>query len=401
MRCFIQMTLLTLISLSMAKKKLKRILVLILIDLVVLANFISPTNNIEKFSNLSVAFAQGGSYHVYLPLVFKSPFTTSSYYMNHSEVDFNPPELGQADAVNYLQAIQSGDRIITILAWGQPCKYSDTEWGAYEYTETCHRISNIQIDIQNYISGFCAQLQNIRPGGSGQYCGYNYNTQQVPVIIGLGVDNCIGGINCANPPGSPSNAVTYEHGQAWGTIVQSINSYVISHGYGYQIFVVGAMDIEAPWNTYTNTKTWLDGYKDTCWRNFYNYGTCDCPDGYQPYAPFARDWSYDRIHEVSQRGLPVKYPLPEIYHTDGIDARRWQGLSLWGYLNGYSKITFQELLTQSRACSQTQNCNLYNTLNTPIMAIQQMREALDSDWRTADGLVPYSRSTDMTWYPRP
>jgi len=34
-----------------------------------------------------------------------------------------------------------------------------------------------------------------------------------------------------------------------------------------------------------------------------------------------------------------------------------------------------------------------------MMAIQQMREALDSDWRTANGLVPNSRSTDMMWYP--
>jgi len=319
--------------------------------------------------------------------------------MNGSLPDFNPPVVGQADAENYLSAIQSGERIIIILDWGQPCKYSDTEWGAYMHTGICHSKTEIKANIFNYISGFCAKLQQLSPGGPGQNCGYRYNSQAVPVIIGLGVNNCIGGFDCANPPGSPSNAVTYDHGWEWGAMVQSIDTDVINYGFAYQVFIVGAMDIEAPWNTYINTKAWLDGYKDTSWRNFYNYGTCDCPDGYQPYAPFARDWSYDRIHEVSQRGLPVKYPLPEIYHTNGIDARRWQGLSLWGYLNGYPKITFQELLTQSNACSQTQNCNLYNTQNTPMMAIQQMREALDSDWRTANGLVPNSRSTDMMWYP--
>lgn len=384
----------------MANKKLTNVIFgLILIGLVILASLVSPTDIIEKSSNPSVAFAQGGGYHNYLPLVIKSPFTTSSYYMNGSLPDFNPPVVGQADAENYLRAIQSGERIIIVLDWGQPCKYSDTEWGAYMHTGICHSKTEIKAHIFNYIGGFCAKLQNLVPGGPGQNCGYRYNTQAVPVIIGLGVNNCIGGLDCANPPGSPSNAVTYDHGREWGAMVQSIDTDVINYGFAYQVFIVGAMDIEAPWNTYTNTKAWLDGYKDTCWRNFYNYGTCDCPDGYQPYAPFARDWSYDRIHEVSQRGLPVKYPLPEIYHTDGIDARRWQGLSLWGYLNGYSKITFQELLTQARACSQTQNCDLYNTLNTPIMAIQQMREALDADWRTANGLVSNSRSTDMMWYP--
>jgi hypothetical protein len=168
------------------------ILVFIFFTSLVLITRISKDSQIAENEENNTAHAQGGGYHLYLPLIIRSPFTTSSYYMNHSEADFNPPELGQTDAVNYLQAIQSGDRIITILAWGQPCKYSDTEWGAYEYTDTCYRVSNIQIDIQNYISGFCAQLQNIRPGGSGQYCGYSYNTQQVPVIIGLGVDNCIG-----------------------------------------------------------------------------------------------------------------------------------------------------------------------------------------------------------------
>ena len=100
-----------------------------------------------------------------------------------------------------------------------------------------------------------------------------------------------------------------------------------------------------------------------------------------------------------QRLNPLSFLLS--HFSNGIVARRWQGLSLWGYLNGYSKITFQELLTQSRACSQTQNCDTYNTLNTPMMAFQQLREAIDSDLRTADGLAPYSRSTDMTWYPRP
>jgi len=198
------------------------------------------------------------------------------------------------------------------------------------HTGICHSKTEIKANIFNYISGFCAKLQQLSPGGPGQNCGYRYNSQAVPVIIGLGVNNCIGGFDCANPPGSPSNAVTYDHGWEWGAMVQSIDTDVINYGFAYQVFIVGAMDIEAPWNTYINTKAWLDGYKDTSWRNFYNYGTCDCPDGYQPYAPFARDWSYDRIHEVSQRGLPVKYPLPEIYHTNGIDARRWQGLSLWG-----------------------------------------------------------------------
>jgi hypothetical protein len=185
-------------------------------------------------------------------------------------------------------------------------------------------------------------------------------------------------------------------------MVQSINNFTLSQGYAYQVFIAGAMDIEAPWNTYTNTKAWLDGYKNTSSTNFYNYGTCDCPDGYHPSEPFHRDWSYDRIHEVSSpRGLPVKHALPQIYHTDGIDARRWQGLSKWAVINGYSRMTFQELLTQSGACAQKANCASSYTDNAPMSAIDQMRKALDADPQTAGGLVSYSRSTDISWYPNP
>ncbi len=346
-----------------------------------------------------VAIAQGGGTHIYFPLVITSPLATASHYMNMSEPDFDPYTLGEEDAQYQQQVIEAGNRIIFILAWGQPCKISSNTWGAYSYDSSCHAISEIQINIENYLDGYCARMDGIRSGDSGQYCGYRYNTQAVPVIIGFGVDNCIGGEGCSNPPGSPSNAVTYEHGQAWGQMVQAIADFVANRGYSYQVFIVGAMDIEAPWNTYTNTKAWLDGYKNTSYRNFYNYGTCDCPDGYQPYAPFSRDWNYGRIHEVSYRGLPIKYALPEIYHTSGIDARRWQGLSKWAVINGYGKMTFQELLTEFGACDQVLGC--LGIDNKPIDAAIQVISALDADPQTAGGLVTYARFTDISWYPRP
>lgn len=164
------------------------------------------------------------------------------------------------------------------------------------------------------------------------------------------------------------------------------------------------MDIEGAWNTYTNTKSWLDGYKAVSSRSFYNYGDCNCPEVYSPInndhiGPplFQRDWSYNRIHEVSYRGIPLKYPLPQIYHTTGSDARKWQGLSKWAVVNGYGKIIFGELLTTYGRCLQGANCTGID--NTPQMALTQMLQALNADPDTAGGLAPNVRSTDINRYP--
>ncbi len=357
--------------------------------------------------NPESALAQGGAgTRLYLPIIMKFPYPAKSHYMNTSEWDFDPYTIGQADAQEHQPVIQSGQQLIVVLAWGQPCKYSSTIWGAYAYDATCHQLSELQTYIQEYLDGYCARMQSLRPGGSGQYCGYRYNVTAVPVIIVLGVDNCIGGPGCSNPDNASSNAVTYEHGQAWGTVVQSVGTFVANRGYSYQIFITGAMDIEGAWNTYTNTKAWLDGYKTTSSRNFYDYGDCNCPEGYSPgnndyIGPplFRRDWSYNRIHEVSYRGIPIKYPLPQIYHTDGSDARKWQGLSKWAVVNGYGKMIFRELLTEAGACAQGLSCTGID--NGPMQAILQVQQALNADSQTAGGLSTSVRSADINWYPRP
>jgi hypothetical protein len=351
------------------------------------------------------ASAGGAGTRVFLPVKMKSPavaIVANSYYMHVSAPEFSPVSLGQSDAQEHQPVIESGKRLIFTLDWGQPCKTSSEVWGAYANDDlnTCHPMSELQTLIQNNLDSYCAKMQSIKPGGSGQNCGYRYNPQAAPLIIALGVNNCAGGQYCLNADTDPSNAVTYGHGQAWGAMVQNIATFALSRGFTYQVFIAGAMDIEGEWNTYVSTKSWLDGYKNKSSRNLYNYGNCDCPDGYQPFAPFHRDRDYNKIHEVASRGgSHLFYPLPEIYHTDGIDARRWQGVSKWAVINGYSKMTFRELLTQSGACAQGLNCP--GTNNGPMDAIIQMRQALDADPRTTGGLIADVRSSDISWYPRP
>lgn len=142
-----------------------------------------------------------------------------------------------------------------------------------------------------------SKMQYLRPGASGQNCGYRYNPTSAPVIFAFGPNNC-GSLYC-DPTNTP-NTVNYANGQAWGALVENVTGFVVSRGYSYQIFVAGAMDIEGSWNTYVNTRAWLNGLLNTApYKPFYNYGNCDCPNTYNPNGLFHHDWNYSRTYEVS------------------------------------------------------------------------------------------------------
>lgn len=345
-----------------------------------------------------IALAQGGGTRVYLPLIMKYPSPIKSHYMIISKPNFNPYALGQMDAQEHQPIIQSGNRIVFVLGFGQPCKVGGVE-GAYSYDENsiCHSISEFETHVKNYLDGYCAKMQAIRPGGSGQNCGYRYSTTSVPVFFTFGPVNC-GSLAC-NPNNTP-NTVTYSNGQAWGTLVSTISSYALTRGYAYQILVAGAMDIEGDWNTYANTKNWINGFKNTApFKPVYNYGNCGCPDAYQPGGPFFHDWDYNKIHEVSFRATIGSDVIPQIYHTNGVDARRWQGVSKWAANNGFGKAIFRQLLTTLGRCAQGANCAGIN--NSPANAIDQINQALNADAQTANGLATDVRSTDIENYPFP
>lgn len=228
----------------------------------------------------------------------------------------------------------------------------------------------------------------------------------------MGIDNCAGGTDCANADSNPSNQVNAGHAQQWAATLNSVASYISAHGYGYQIRVAGAMDIEGAWNTYASTNAWVTAFvaADPSLR-FYNYGDCNAPEGYSAgnnnvIGPpiFPRDWSYDRIHRVSVRASSLTYPLPQIYHNSGGDARKWQGLSKWATLNPgggpYGKIIFPGLLTESNR-TYLQGAACAGICSLPSEAISQMNAALNADSATANGLSVSLTSTDIMFYPFP
>jgi hypothetical protein len=379
----------------MGQRKHIVILVFIFFASLVLIIRISKDSQIAGKGENNIAHAQGGGYHIDLPLVMKIVSTTSHYWVISSP-DFNPYSLGQAGAQEHQPVIQSGNRIIFLVSLGQPCQ-TGGDYGSYSYDQQniCHTTGEFLTHIENFLDGYCTKMHSLRPGASGQNCGYRYNPTAAPVIFAFGPNNC-GSLYC--DPNNTPNTVTYANGQAWGALVENVTGFVISRGYSYQIFVAGAMDIEGSWNTYANTRAWLNGLLNTApYKPFYNYGTCDCSDTYNPYGLFHHDWNYSRTFEVSFSIGFLGDVIPEIYHTNGVNATRWQGVSKWAVNNGFGRAVFNQLLTEYGACTQTQNCSGID--NTPINAFDQMLQALNADPQTADGLSEDFRLTDIKWYP--
>lgn len=354
-------------------------------------------------------------YRLSLPVLAKKSYgiVPKSYYMTVEKAGFQPGSLGQQAAIDNRPILVNGDKVLFVLAWGQPCKYTSSPlvYGAYAYQGSCKPLSSFESHIKNFIDGYCGQLQAIQPGSGTQHCGYQYNAI-TPVTIALGVDNCAGGLDCANLDNNPSNQVNAGHAQQWAAVVNSVATYLNTQGYNYQVRVAGAMDIEGAWNTYNSTSPWVSAFVAAAPSlRLYNYGDCNAPEGYSSgnnnvIGPpiFPRDWSYDRLHYVSVRASGLTNPLPQIYHNSGSDARKWQGLSKWATLNpgggAYGKIVFPGLLTESnRTLLQGAPCN--GICNLPTEATLQMSVTLNSDAATANGLATPLSNTDILFYPWP
>jgi hypothetical protein len=240
-------------------KRIKLTSILITISITYL--FLMSQSNLNQLSaekNFSISTkAEGAGTTNFLPFIKNYQRVTTSHYWVLSDPNFYPYVLGQADALEHQPIIQNGNRIIFLISFGQPCQTA-SGYGAYSYDQynNCHSTDEFLIYLQNFIDGYCMKMQSIRPGASGQNCGYRYNPTAVPVIFAFGPNNC-GSYNC--DPNNYPNTVTYTNGQAWGTLIENINGYVVNHGYSYQIFIAGAMDIEGSFNTYAILKVGLMG----------------------------------------------------------------------------------------------------------------------------------------------
>ncbi|MHB8449829.1 MAG: hypothetical protein ACYDAQ_05160 [Mycobacteriales bacterium] len=158
--------------------------------------------------------------------------------------------------------------------------------------------------------------------------------------------------------------VSYSTGQDWGGVVNAVLNKVDSAGYGSQVSVAGADDIEDAFAGPTPTLDWVSGYSAVAQVGYADFGDAGgCP----PVGGCLNGWTPQDVYQVAWGSNDADFPTPEIYNSS-------TG-SEWAYLSanvGY--IVFFAPLSQYLACQQ-QSDPCTGTDFTP----SQSWSTLDSD----------------------
>jgi hypothetical protein len=187
--------------------------------------------------------------------------------------------------------------------------------------------------------------------------------------------------------------VTFNHGEAWAQMVQNMAAWVISQGYAAQVDIAGGTDIEPPYNSFSATSSWVNGYASAASsRYLYNIGAADgCP----PSGSCLNGWTLENLWFVSWGAVP-SLPLPQIYNET--NAKQWQNLSLYGFQHHSQNIIISGAVTEQGACSQAPNDPTCKpTPFTPAQGWQSLSDTLNHDQSTVQ-ILPWS--TDIRWLDR-
>lgn len=193
------------------------------------------------------------------------------------------------------------------------------------------------------------------------------------------------------------------HGRQWASYVSDLTTIVNQNANTVgRIRIDGAMDIEFPRNTKSNTRAWVDGFDPGPESDFINFGSCDsCPWSQHPNWSPANGWTIEDIYYVSSRVSPsgsLSWAFPEIYATNGEHSDQWYRISLYGATTYGRPLFFRGVLTQYYACQDNNNwqsCANAGTINTPTQGWTQLWQALEGDSLTSMG-GPIE-SSDIRW----
>jgi hypothetical protein len=280
-----------------------------------------------------------------------APVATTSRYMKTTDTTVLYNEgcaAGRASQTGYV-----------VLDFGQPA-YVGGSYGTYIFNNTFRSTSQIEAAAKSFAKGY-----------------WNCSSSTPWVIVSVGTTNY-------------HNATGWSHGKAWAAMVSDFGSWVNASGYGSQVAVAGASDLELDWNTPATTRAWVNGFIAAgTGASYLNYGdAAGCP----PYGSCNNGWTQEDVYYVSWGASPA-WPLPEIYTTNGSMASEWYRMVLYGSTAHGSRMAIMAPMTQYQACLDNGGCN-NGTNNTPSQAWNQLMSKLNADSRTSQQ-VPYT--TDITW----
>ena len=297
-----------------------------------------------------------------------APLYSTSYYMltvNTTTLYNMGCKIGQGDSV------KPGSRdTVVVLDFGSPKKVG-SEYGADLFWMGPVSISQISAAVKSFGQGY---FNCVTPDLSSQ------------VYVAIGTTNYHTDI---------SNATDFfNHGAAWASMVNNINTWFINQGYSRQVIAVGADDIELSWNGPIISKAWVNGYNSTHKYDWYDFGTLDgCATRSYVSSTCGGGWTREDAWYATYGTLPA-WPLPEIYLTNGVNAQQWAVLSQYSYSSkGYSFV-FMGAFTQYQACVQSPG-QCPGVDNSPVDGWVQLFNEL----RKSKGTYNVPRwSSDIKWW---
>lgn len=283
---------------------------------------------------------------------------TRSYYMGRTG-------LSDAAALGCFNADKSGR---LTLFFGAPTAvgggYGATLWGAPDLT-----VDQIGARVRNVVRGFA-------------YCRSDAGHR---LLIGVGTSNS--GIN------GRTDAWLRAHGDAWARMVRSLATWV-EREYRGHARITAAWDFEPSWSTFAKAEQWMHGYDAHPGRRllYANASADGCPTASATNGACNNGWNQRRVWHLAWEHDP-SLPIPQIYRTDGVQARQWQLIDLWATTAVGDGMYFYGTMSQHGACRQVGGCAGID--NTPHQAYDQLLWWLNSDRRTTQ--TDIETMTDVNW----
>jgi hypothetical protein len=293
------------------------------------------------------------------PQTTPAPVSTSRYIRNIRGASATEQATMRAEGAKDAYYNPSGHGYLILLDIGGQDQYD----GGVVLSATTRFVSyaNLVADLKAYVDGY-----------------HSKQRASAPVTIAIGTNNDMD--------------VSYAAGKAWATkVVNPIVTYTRNHYTG--ITIAGANDIEPGFRaTYTQTRSWLNGYLASTRAPFVFNGSADGCSWTTTNRACNNGWSMGGLYYLAAGAAPARMlNLPQIYNTTM--AAQWKYISLTGVASGSPRINFGGTLTEWTACNQANSCGSL----TGNSAWSTMWSNLQSDSRLKVASLPYSTDLRIDW----
>ncbi|MFC3994287.1 hypothetical protein ACFOVU_00050 [Nocardiopsis sediminis] len=176
-------------------------------------------------------------------------------------------------------------------------------------------------------------------------------------------------------------------GRAWASVVNATDDTGA-------VTITAAIDAEPAWSNPSWARGWVDAFTQASDRTLYAANSADgCPTHGSTSTSCNNGWKLSDLHYVATGAASTIQAIPQIYRTDGIQARQWSAISSWGATKGSGPVRFAGAMSQEAACKQRGGCS--TTDNSPKDAWNQLYTELNNHSETKVSSLP--NATDMRW----